>query len=369
MLTKIEIKNINAIREATFDFSKCKYQYKNHMIHNDEIVNPVAFYGTNGSGKSSFLNAISQLVSLLIDEPSQLGSFVPHLINVQNEEKIVYKSEATSSIKLYFKLQNKNYIYYIATSVDGYISNERLVEDDEELFKRTKDEYFYNDEQIAVVSQTFPTLRTLDIEKNDPSIHLCYDYLSNIGFVDAAKKGYQLKIAKQKSYQDIIVEKSDEIKEILSKYNEFPLYDVVSTTNDVGKKEYIVIIKHNAGELILPWPFISSGMQNQSMLLSAVLSVPENGVLVIDELEDALHPLTIIDFINAVKEKNIQLIFSSHNTYILQSLRPDQIFFAHWKDGYSRYKRLAEIYPNIREVNNIEKMYLSNLFDEDIKNE
>lgn len=367
MITRIEIKNINSIVDAAFDFTKCKYQYKNEMVFNNEVVNPVAFYGTNGSGKSSFLTAVSQLVSLLIDEPSQLRAFVPHLTNGKKNGNITLKSKHVSSIKIYFKLYNKNYIYYISTDVSGYISEEKLIENDVELFNRSKEAYFYNDQKNKVLSELFPVLRTLDIEKNDAVIHLCYEFLSNIGFIDASKKHFQLKIAKQKSYKDIIVENSEEIKAILSKYKEFPLYDVRSATNEVGEKEYIVIIKHNNGELVLPWQFISSGMENHSMLLSAILSVPENGVLIIDEIEDALHPLTVLDFIAAVKEKNIQLIFSSHNTYILQSLRPDQIFFAHWDSGYSKYKRLADIYPNIREVNNIEKMYLSNLFEEDIK--
>ncbi len=367
MLTKIEIKNINAIREATFDFTKCKYQYKNDMVHNDSIVNPVAFYGTNGSGKSSFLIAIAQLVSLLTDEPSQLRAFVPNLRNIENEDKITLMSEGNSHIKLYFKLEDSNYIYSISTSLQGYISSETLIENGVKLFSRRKNKYSYKDEEKKVLSEMFPLLRTLDIEKNDYTIHLCYEFLSNIGFIDASKKLFQFKIAKQKAYKDIIVENSTEIKEILSKYKEFPLYDVHSTTNEVGEKEYFVVIEHNNGNLLLPWNLVSSGMKNQSMLLSTVLSLPKNGVLIIDEIEDALHPLTIIDFINAVKERNIQLIFSSHNTYILQSLRPDQIFFAHWENGYSQYKRLSEIYPNIREVNNIEKMYLSNLFDEDIR--
>ena len=37
-----------------------------------------------------------------------------------------------------------------------------------------------------------------------------------------------------------------------------------------------------------------------------------------------------------------------------------------FKTGESTYKKLSDIYPNIRQVNNIEKMYLSNLFDEEI---
>ena len=108
-------------------------------------------------------------------------------------------------------------------------------------------------------------------------------------------------------------------------------------------------------------------MFKNSLLLSTVLSMPKNGVLIVDELENALHPVAILDFLNIIKEKNIQLIFSSHNTFILQHLRPDQIFFAYWKHGFSKYSKLSDIYPNIRQVNNIEKMYLSNLFDEEIE--
>ncbi len=376
MLTKVEIKNINSIVEATIDFTKCKYQYKDNMVYNNKVVSPVAFYGTNGSGKSSFLTAISQLITLLTSEPTQIHPFIPHFRSEKVEEvkehegkeqKVNMITEETSSIRLFFELNKDLFEYFIETSIQGFINNEILIKNSEELFKREKDNYYYQGKSIEVVSKMFPTLRALDIDKNDESIHLCYDYLSNIGFIDAAKRQFQLKIAQQKSYYDIIVEKSNATKEILSKYKEFPLYDVQSSINELGEKQIVAIINHNSGELVLPWSLVSSGMKNQSMLLSAVLSIPENGVLVVDELDDALHPITILDFISAVKEKNIQLIFSSHNTFILQSLRPDQIFFANWENGFSKYKRLSEIYPNIREINNIEKMYLSNLFEEDIK--
>ena len=113
---------------------------------------------------------------------------------------------------------------------------------------------------------------------------------------------------------------------------------------------------------------ISAGMKNQSLLLSIILSMPEHGVLFVDELEQALHPSAIKSFLKVVKEKNIQLVFSSHNTYILQLLRPDQVYFAKWDNGFSKYARLSKIYPNIREINNIEKMYLSSVFDEGINN-
>ena len=56
MLTRVQISNINAIDYCDIDFQKGKYKYLENMIYQDKLVNPIAFYGSNGSGKSSFLN-------------------------------------------------------------------------------------------------------------------------------------------------------------------------------------------------------------------------------------------------------------------------------------------------------------------------
>lgn len=121
------------------------------------------------------------------------------------------------------------------------------------------------------------------------------------------------------------------------------------------------------GELNLS--YISTGMLSQSILLSLVLSLPKNAVLFVDELDFALHPETIKSFLDVIRDKKIQLVFTSHNTNVMQSLRPDQLYFANWAKGFSTYKRLSKIYPNIREVNNIEKMYLSSIFDKEIESD
>ena len=167
---------------------------------------------------------------------------------------------------------------------------------------------------------------------------------------------------------DFLVENSDNVYNILKKYKEFPLYKLEKITTNTGETKYFINLKMQSTVEKIPMNLMSDGMYNNSFFLSTILTLPKNSVLIIDELESALHPLTIMDFINIIKEKNIQLIFSSHNTFILQKFRPDQIFFANWHEGFSTYKKLSDIYPNIREVNNIEKMYLSSLFDEDIKN-
>ena len=133
--------------------------------------------------------------------------------------------------------------------------------------------------------------------------------------------------------------------------------------------EYTVEIEDDDNYKVkLPFQMISTGMRNSSILLSLILSLPHNGVIFIDELEMALHPSTIKDLIKLVQKLKIQLVFSSHNTNILEYLRPDQVYFAKRKKGFSTLMRLSEIYPNIRQVNNIEKMYLNSVFDEQIDN-
>lgn len=384
MLNSIEIKNINAIDHCIIDFEKAKYQYKDEMIFHDKLVNPVAFYGTNGSGKSSFLKAISQLIGLMINESDKLHGFISNHINLQKEinkafngknkiserELINLYDRVRSSITLNFTLEDNNYIYHIETSQLNRITSEYLLSNNKSVFKRENNVYYYNKTNNIIEASLYPLIRKLANKEiyNDEKTYMAYNFLSNMSYIDDAKRYYQFKIAIEKSYLDLVVDKSKQVKEILSKYSSFPIYEICSrpNANIEGGKEYFAKIDISNGQFELPYAFLSTGMENQSALLSFVLTLPNDSVMFIDEIEDALHPMTILNFINVVKEKNIQLVFSSHNTFILQKLRPDQIYFANWKDGFSRYKKLSEIYPNIREINNIEKMYLSALFDEDI---
>ncbi|HPN90455.1 MAG TPA: AAA family ATPase [Bacilli bacterium] len=117
-------------------------------------------------------------------------------------------------------------------------------------------------------------------------------------------------------------------------------------------------------ELIIPKILMSSKMIGQSQLLTLLLLMNEDNLLVVDELDRSLHPLVVKEFIKETMNRKVQVIFSSHNTHFLQYFRPDQIFFAKWKNNTSKFNRLSDINENIREVNNIEKMYLSGLFND-----
>ena len=373
MLKYIKIKNINSIGECEIDFKKDKYKYLEDNLIGD-YVNPIALYGHNGSGKSTLLRAMGYLISLLINPVDNLQPFIVNqfILNKYNETRD--EKYLIGSIELHFSIDEINYEYFISVSRLNRITREYL-KTDNLIFDRTiqNENYRGKEEKINNLrSLLVPSIRYFASEKvNDKDIQSVYSYLTSFTFVDLPNQARGSFVTSKHfanmSQIELMVNKSQEVENILKDYKEFPLYNIVKVENkNINGLRYF--IKFDNLDDVIPFEFISTGMLNQSTLLSILVSLPNNSVLFIDELEQALHPSAILSFIKVVKSKKMQLVFSSHNTFILQSLRPDQVYFANWNDGLSSFYRLSKIYPNIREINNIEKMYLSSIFDEAIKN-
>lgn len=382
MLTKIILKNIHSIKECEIDYSKNRYSYLEENVL-DGLVNPIALYGHNGSGKTSIFRAIATFINLMIRPVDDLGGFVVNefrlaslkgkrIIDIMNNKNDL--ESITASVEVHFKLDNDKYKYFLSTSLVGRIEKEFLEVNDKTVFTRAINVEEYENVEHELEdnrSKLIPTLRYLaSKEVDDLNVQEAYKFLSSFTFVDLPKQYSTSGFVTSKLFSnvkiwDLISSKSEEVKDILKDYHEFPLYSVIKKENSENlNNNATYMIKYEGMENEeLDYTFMSDGMRNQSILLSIILSLPENGVLFVDEVDDALHPSAAVSFLKVIKKKKIQLLFSSHNTHLLQHLRPDQIYFAKWKQGYSSYYRLSNIYPNIREINNIEKMYLGNVFE------
>ena len=379
MLNKIVIKNINSIKVSEIDFTKGNYKFGEENIL-ENLVNPLVIYGYNGSGKSSLMNAIQQFIYLMI---SPLESLSPFIVNnflyddyLENKDENLIKG----SILLCFEIESKKYEYFLETSRNNYISNEYLSVNGKNYFENKKGEYIYQGKKYIPdnkgISPLVSFLRVLaSSEIVDPTIQAIHTYIKsfthiNVSFINRGGFVTSSLFNNTNTY-DLLVSKSPKVREIFKKYGTYPVYSVVKDDrflpNGFVQSQYNLILEDKNFKKKLPFSMISTGMQNQSVLLSLILSMPKHSVVFIDEVDIALHPSTLKSFLEIIREREIQVVLTLHNTYAMQFLRPDQIYFSKWSKGFSTYFRLSKIYPNIREVNNIEKMYLSTLFDEAIE--
>ena len=379
MLNKIVIKNINSIKVSEIDFTKGNYKFGEENIL-ENLVNPLVIYGYNGSGKSSLMNAIQQFIYLMISPLESLSPFIVN--NFLYDEYLENKDEnlIKGSIVLCFEIESKKYEYFLETSRNNYISNEYLSVNGKNYFENKKGEYIYQGKKYIPdnkgISPLVPFLRVLaSSEIVDPTIQTIHTYIKsfthiNVSFINRGGFVTSSLFNNTNTY-DLLVEKSPKVREIFKKYGTFPVYSVVKDDrflpNGFVQSQYNLILEDKNFKKKLPFSMISTGMQNQSVLLSLILSMPKHSVVFIDEVDIALHPSTLKSFLEIIREREIQVVLTLHNTYAMQFLRPDQIYFSKWAKGFSTYFRLSKIYPNIREVNNIEKMYLSTLFDEAIE--
>jgi len=118
-----------------------------------------------------------------------------------------------------------------------------------------------------------------------------------------------------------------------------------------------------------PFNFSEESLGTQKlflMMLSIIDIVKNNKTLLVDEIEDSLHP-KIVDYIIEIfnASSKAQLIFSTHNTNLLDlnKFRKDQIWFVNKKkDGSSDLYSLYD-YSDFRDTMDLEKAYLQGRFD------
>lgn len=266
MITRIDITNIQSIGTASVSFEKAKYKYLETYTLNDEVANPIALYGKNGSGKSSFVNAIYGLLDLLISDKDRLLPFVFNMSNVDNQNK-------PASVRVHFKLSTDSFIYSLSTTIQGIVE-ESLRFNKETIMHRKGATLAYGTSKTRITAPLFPALRFLasgSIDEKSP-INRAFSFLSNIAYVNANTHSYLAKSFQNKSSYDVMVEKSHQIRSVLKEYNSFPEYEIVADMDKNNKKQYFMKMYSGDHLFVLPFSFASQGMKDQSFILSILLS-------------------------------------------------------------------------------------------------
>jgi len=357
-----------------------------------EVLKTVALYGANASGKSNIIKAIRFCNAMVYESHKHNENSI---FNFQ-KFKFNKNSNKPSTYFIRFVINEVEYKYSfslnrteILTESLYYYPNGRkakVFERNEKAGKTKREKYSFGTSVIkrpfdVVESTSDKTLfisRGSQMDREIPKAifkffhstfilhHSNYGIRNVEHLINSYKK--QLLRALQLADSDIIdfkyrlkKEKGKKIRANLDTEEVFFEDDVL---------ESMEIKTYHRFSPKVPFDFLteeSGGTKKLFFMMLTILDVVRNNkTLLIDEIEDSLHP-KIVEYIIEIfnSSSKSQLIFSTHNTNLLDlnKFRKDQIWFVNKKEnGASDLYSLYD-YSDFRETMNLEKAYLQGRFD------
>lgn len=378
MFIQFTIENHRSIKESaviSFAASKDKSleEYLLPLDAKKSLLPAIAIYGANAAGKSNVLHAMMTMRDMVVGEAAKAskGQKLPW-------EPFGSTKEPTS-FEIVFTYQNVRYAYGFSFD-DKKIYSEYLYHwpngREALIFSRENDEYEFREnvnEQITLSNRT-PENKLYLVSSNDwnlPQTENAYKwFLEKLTFLMEEEPATSETVAQIVSGDD---KKARILKELL--LADLGITDV--TIKNLSGKNPTIMTTHrilredeNVEYFQLSMDQESAGTQHFFARIGGWLQALENGaLLVVDEIEDSLHPLLTKRLVEMVQDKTVntngaQLLFTTHDAMLLDLdfFRRDQIWFAE-KDDRSC---ATELYPltsfSPRKGENVRKGYLKGRF-------
>lgn len=400
MVLEIRISNFFSIKdEVVLDFRAANIKSANARalsnnlfeINKTQVLKTLTIYGANASGKSNIIKAI-RFCHAMVFESHLHNQDV--LFNFQPFKFDGY-SKKPSTYFIRFVSKGIEYEYSFSLTRDKIISEslyfypkgriKEIFTRDERKGKTKKEKYRFGDQikrPMDVAENT--SVKTLYISRAsqmDREIGKeIYNYfhqqfiLDYVGFGASSIESLSNE-NKQQLIHAIKIADSDIIDvkiKLLKKPGKQYKADAKALTLTVEDivQDYLQIKTYHKASPTTAFDFLTEESQGTIKLFFIMLTildvVKHNKVLLIDEIEDSLHPKIIEYLFNLFRSGNkAQLLCTTHNTLFLnlKKLRKDQIYFANKnQDGSSDLYSLYD-YSDFRDTMDLEKAYLQGRFD------
>lgn len=378
MLIQFSIENHRSIKDnAVISFAASKDKsLESYLLHPDEkktLLPAIALYGANAAGKSNVLHALMTMKDMVVGEAAKISK----------GQKLPWEpfgsTRTPTSFEIVFIYHGVRYAYGYSFNADR-IHTEYLYHwpngREALIFSRKEDKYEFREnvnEQITLSNRT-PENKLYLVSSNDwnlPQTENAYKwFFEKLTFLMEQSPSASETVAQIVSSNE---KKARILKELL--IADLGISDV--TIKAIAGKNPLITTTHRViGEdgsmdyFQLLMDQESSGTQRFFSRIGGWLQALEDGaLLVVDEIEDSLHPLLTKRLIEMVQDNTIntegaQLLFTTHDAMLLDLtfFRRDQIWFAE-KDERScatELYSLASFSP--RKGENIRKGYLQGRF-------
>lgn len=401
MVLEIRIKNFFSIKEevildlraGTLNTEKSRSLSQNVFDYKDEtILKMVAMYGANASGKSNVIKAIRFCHAMVFEshKHNENSRFVYKPFKFKGAAKkpstyfirfiandITYKysfsllDSKVLSESLYYYPEGKKAKVFVRDETRGP-SKRDIYSFGRSVIKRPYDVTESTSDKTLFIS------RASQMDREIPKIIFNYFYSSFI----LRYTGYG-----SNNIENFIEEYKPNILKALSLADSDIVDFKIRTVREKGKSikanieteeiyfedkelESLEIKTYHKADPNVAFDFMteeSEGTRKLFFLMLAIIEIIKNNkVLLIDEIEDSLHP-AIVEYIIQLfnSGQQAQLIFTTHNTNLLDldKFRKDQIWFVNKNDkAYSELYSLYD-YSDFRDTMNLEKAYLQGRFD------
>lgn len=378
MLIQFSIENHRSIKDnAVISFAASKDKsMESYLLHPDEkksLLPAIALYGANAAGKSNVLHALITMKNMVVGEASKISK----------GQKLPWEpfgdTASPTSFEIVFIYHGVRYAYGYSFDAEKIYSEylyhwpngrEALI------FSRENSEYEFRDnvnEQITLSNRT-PDNKLYLVSSNDwnlPQTENAYKwFLEKLTFLMNETPATSETVAQIISGDE---KKARILKELL--LADLGISDV--TVKSISGKAPVITTTHRViGEdgsvdhFRLFMDQESSGTQAFFARIGGWLQALENGsLLIVDEIEDSLHPLLtkrLIEMVqdNTVNTNGAQLLFTTHDAMLLDLtfFRRDQIWFAEKDEKTCATELYSLVSFSPRKGENIRKGYLQGRF-------
>lgn len=350
-----------------------------------------SIYGANGSGKTNVLDAMAKSSYLIFGsmrmEPGELLSVTPHkLASPETPTEFTFQFVANGVRYAYGfsvlkgKIDEEHLYYFPKNRQMKIFSRKQLNVEGGDSFRKFTDsslEVLKDNRLFLACAANYTSYKEIEnaflFFKKDLRFFKALN--SDSSSTDAAIKYMAEHPELKDTYLKIVEYLGTGIRDIQTKYEESSVsLDELPDNIPKGLKEFLTKGKSVVSEAKVVYDLFSTdlateestGIKKLFAFLYPYLDTLQNGrVLVCDEIENGLHESLVMGilklFSQIYSDKNAQIIFTTHDTSLLNSdlFRRDQIWFTELNheratDLYS----LAEI-RNVRKSENLEKGYIS----------
>src|SRR3989344_737056 len=357
-------------------------------ILEDEVKLPRlgAIVGVNAAGKTNLIQAISLIKDLVIGDSLEVAT---RKITLTPQELFNFHNQSSNEMSLRIKVKNGDDTSYSLEIVIALKIDDRgfpKLSITSEQFTRIKDDLqeiiYQRSENNLKRGSGDPIPLAIDADKLAVNLYKESDVesfkaiMSKVAIPETDVMNFRESIVDQGQggLASLLVRLRHKtepgnfelfqkvIKKLLVSFSsvvEISAPKTQETTTEVGdeNKLYIVLLEEKNLKGTLSMKSVSAGDLKTLYLIANIINMKSGSTFITEEIENGLHPKRLKDVIGHLDEiarqKNIQLLFTTHNPDVINTLRPSEVLSVKKEENQgSHYQILSES----RDITQIEKL-------------